>query len=165
MLPGVFNERPALEPTIENASLCQEFLDARNGHPDMVNGEVIHQLSVTSGYRDGKAAAGDRGSPPLRRCNPCKPEIVDKAKSTNYHGHSVMKRFEDIAAQRFNIAPDQVVDSLTAETIPGWDSMNYLLFITELEEVFHVSFTMDEVLSAKSLGSIRTHLRLKGAPV
>jgi hypothetical protein len=40
-----------------------------------------------------------------------------------------------------------------------------LLFITELEEVFHVSFAMDEVLSAKSLGSIRTHLRLKGAPV
>jgi acyl carrier protein len=76
-----------------------------------------------------------------------------------------MKSFEDIAAQRFNIAPEQVVDSLTAETIPGWDSMNYLLFITELEEVFHVSFTMDEVLSAKSLGSIRTHLRLKGAPV
>ena len=39
--------------------------------------------------------------------------------------------------------------------IADWDSMNYLLFIADLEKNFNVSFTMDEVMNANSIGDLR----------
>ncbi len=44
-----------------------------------------------------------------------------------------------------------MTDALTAKDIPEWDSMNYLLFIADLEKEYNVSFTMDEVLTANRL--------------
>lgn len=76
-----------------------------------------------------------------------------------------MKDFVALVAEHFKIPADTVRDTLTSKDIPQWDSMNYLLFIAELEKEYGVSFTMDEVLTADSLGTIRTHLRSKGAPV
>lgn len=43
--------------------------------------------------------------------------------------------------------------------------MNYLLFISELEKEYGVSFTMDEVLNAQSLGDVRKSLRSKDVDV
>jgi acyl carrier protein len=76
-----------------------------------------------------------------------------------------MKKFNEIASHSFSIEQNEVKDSLTPKDIPGWDSMNYLLFIAELEKQFNVSFSMDEVLNAKSLGDIRKVLQTKGIAV
>lgn len=72
-----------------------------------------------------------------------------------------MKTFNEIVAKSFNIKESDVKDELSSKDISDWDSMNYLLFISELEKEFNVSFTMDEVLSAQSLGSIRKILESK----
>jgi acyl carrier protein len=74
-----------------------------------------------------------------------------------------MKEFNAIVSEFFKLDPDQISDSLTSKDIPTWDSMNYLLFIAELEKEYDISFSMDEVLNADSLGSIRTLLKSKGA--
>jgi acyl carrier protein len=76
-----------------------------------------------------------------------------------------MKTFEDLASQFLQVPEKEITDELTPRDIPDWDSMNYLLFIAGLEKEFGVSFTMDEVLSAKSLGDVRAALRSKGAMV
>ncbi len=73
-----------------------------------------------------------------------------------------MKTFEQLVSEKFNIPETEVRDELSSKDIPDWDSMNYLLFIADVEKEFNVSFTMDEVLSAETLGSIRTALRAKG---
>lgn len=73
-----------------------------------------------------------------------------------------MEKFNEIAATSFKISSSDVKDSLTPKDIPEWDSMTYLLFIAALEKQFGVSFSMDEVLSAKSLGDVRKVLRAKG---
>ena len=73
-----------------------------------------------------------------------------------------MKTFERLVSEKFNISETEVRDELSSKDIPDWDSMNYLLFIADVEKEFNVSFTMDEVLSAETLGSIRTALRAKG---
>ena len=46
--------------------------------------------------------------------------------------------------------------------MPDWDSMNYLMFISKLEENFDLSFTMDEVLQAKTLGDIHSLVKARG---
>lgn len=76
-----------------------------------------------------------------------------------------MKNFNTLVAEHFKIAEHDVRDSLTAKDIPQWDSMNYLLFVAELEKEYGVSFSMDEVLGASTLGALREHLRQKGVSV
>jgi acyl carrier protein len=72
-----------------------------------------------------------------------------------------MEKFNEIAAESFKIAPIEIQDALTPKDIPEWDSMNYLLFIAALEKQFNVSFSMDEVLNAQSLGDVREALQKK----
>lgn len=69
--------------------------------------------------------------------------------------------FEDIVEKTLGIKKEDMRDDLTPQDVPGWDSMNYLLFIAELESAFGVSFGMNEVMDAKSLGDIRKALEAK----
>lgn len=73
-----------------------------------------------------------------------------------------MEKFNKIVTTIFKLPPQNIKDSLTAKEIPNWDSMSYLLFIAELEKIFGVSFDMNEVLDANSLGDIKKALRSKG---
>lgn len=66
-----------------------------------------------------------------------------------------MKTFDEIASEVFKLPAAEMRDELTSKDIPLWDSMNYLLFIAELEKRFGFSFTMDEVMNAAKLGDIR----------
>ncbi|MBU6370918.1 MAG: acyl carrier protein [Patescibacteria group bacterium] len=66
-----------------------------------------------------------------------------------------MKTFEHIAEEMLHIPKEKIGDDLTPKDVPDWDSMNYLLFIAELERAFKMSFSMDEVMNAKSLGDVR----------
>ena len=72
-----------------------------------------------------------------------------------------MEKFNKIVSEIFKISPKNIKDSLTAKDLPNWDSMNYLLFIAELEKEFNISFSMDEVLNANSLGAIKEILKSK----
>lgn len=65
-----------------------------------------------------------------------------------------MKTFNEIAAEIFSLKIEEINDSLSPEDIADWDSMNYLLLIAELEKNFNMSFTMDDVISAKTLGDV-----------
>lgn len=73
-----------------------------------------------------------------------------------------MEKFNKIIFDIFKLTPDKIKDSMALEEIPNWDSMNYLLFIAEIEKQFEVSFNMDEVIKAKSLGDIKNVLISKG---
>ena len=79
--------------------------------------------------------------------------------------HDYMKDFNTIITEQLKIATPDISDALTPKDVPEWDSMNYLLFIAELEKEYNISFTMDEVLSAQSLGDVRKTLKLKGVDV
>ena len=73
-----------------------------------------------------------------------------------------MSKFNNIASKFLKVDPSTLRDEMTPADIPEWDSMNYLLFIAELEKEFNVSFTMDEVISAKSLGDVKNSLVAHG---
>lgn len=76
-----------------------------------------------------------------------------------------MKTFETLVTDILHIPTDRIRDDLTPNDVPDWDSMNYLLFIAELEKTFSVSFTMDEVLGAATLGAVKQMLISKGVTV
>ena len=66
-----------------------------------------------------------------------------------------MKTFNTIASELFSISEETIHDDLSSQDIPNWDSMNYLLFIAELEKEFGITFTMDQVMNAKTIGDLR----------
>ena len=66
-----------------------------------------------------------------------------------------MKKFNDIVTEILHIDEATISDTLSPTDVPDWDSMNYLLFIAELEKEYGLSFTMDEVMNAQTLGDIR----------
>lgn len=66
-----------------------------------------------------------------------------------------MKTFNQIVSSTFSIPEDSISDTMSSKDIADWDSMNYLMFIAELESEFSISFTMDEVMNAQTLGGIR----------
>ena len=72
-----------------------------------------------------------------------------------------MEKFNKIVGKIFNLKIEDIKDSMSSKDIPDWDSMNYLLFIADLEKEFDVAFTMDEVLNAKSLGEIKALVKAK----
>lgn len=72
-----------------------------------------------------------------------------------------MKDFNTLVFEHFKIAAGEAADTLSAKDIPEWDSMNYLLFIADVEKEYNVSFSMDEVLGAQTLGDVRVMLRQK----
>ncbi len=72
-----------------------------------------------------------------------------------------MEKFNEIVGKIFNLKTEDIKYSMSSKDIPDWDSMNYLLFIADLEKEFNVSFTMDEVLKAKSLGEIKALVQSK----
>lgn len=72
-----------------------------------------------------------------------------------------MKDFNTLVTEHFKVAESDITDALSAKDIPEWDSMNYLLFISDVEKEYGVSFSMDEVLGAQTLGDIRKMLEAK----
>ena len=66
-----------------------------------------------------------------------------------------MKKFNEIVSRVFEVKAEDIKDEWSSKDIPHWDSMNYLLLITELEKHFGVTFTADEVLKATCVGDIR----------
>jgi len=66
-----------------------------------------------------------------------------------------MKTFNELVVEVLKIPEADIHDDLSSTDVPDWDSMNYLVFISRLEENFNISFTMDEVLQAKNVGDLR----------
>ena len=71
--------------------------------------------------------------------------------------------FEKLVADVFSIAQDSVTDSLALADIPTWDSMAHMLFIVQLEEVYSVQFTGDEIADILTVGDTRAALLARGA--
>lgn len=74
-----------------------------------------------------------------------------------------MKTFNSLLSKMFSIEEDAIKDELSSKDIPDWDSMNYLLFIAELEKEFSITFSMDEVMNAQTVGDLRAMVERKTA--
>ena len=73
-----------------------------------------------------------------------------------------MKTFNELVIEVLHIPEADIRDDLASTDVPDWDSMNYLIFISRLEENFDMSFSMDEVLQAKNVGDLRKLVEERG---
>jgi acyl carrier protein len=67
------------------------------------------------------------------------------------------KLYETIA-QVMSVPISKISDDSSPETIENWDSFHGLVLIDELETVFNIKFTLDEVTNTKTVADIKRNL-------
>ncbi len=73
-----------------------------------------------------------------------------------------MKNLEKLSSILSNILEldkDEINDSTSPENTPSWDSFNALVLVTELEDAFKVSFTIEEIEGVSCVGDIKECLK------
>jgi acyl carrier protein len=70
-----------------------------------------------------------------------------------------MESLNDILARVLGIEKNSIKDDMSPDTVPGWDSFNALLLVSELEANFKVKFTMNEVTAVKCVKDIKDVLK------
>lgn len=66
-----------------------------------------------------------------------------------------------IASRMFNLPESSLNLSSNTQNTPGWDSLNHLMLITELESEFNIQFSPTEIMSATSLQAILQYVEQK----
>lgn len=69
-----------------------------------------------------------------------------------------MKRVKNILSKILEIDENDITDETSPGNVETWDSFNGLMIASELENVFNVKFTMEEVTSAKCVKDIKDTL-------
>jgi acyl carrier protein len=62
----------------------------------------------------------------------------------------------------FGMTADQNSDETSILSLPNFDSMNHMIFITQLEEQFNIELTGDEITDMLTIGDIKKVLIQKG---
>ena len=63
----------------------------------------------------------------------------------------------------FGLPESSIVDSLTLNEIPTWDSLAHMMLIVSLEDAYQIQFSGDEIADPKSVGDVRAALLAHGA--
>lgn len=65
------------------------------------------------------------------------------------------KKLIDAFVNALNIDSTEVLDSLSYQGIPEWDSVSHMVLITELEDAFSISFDTNEVIEMSSVAKAK----------
>lgn len=76
-----------------------------------------------------------------------------------------MPKLEEIIAKVLDIDSQIVTDATAPENVESWDSFNSLMLAAEIEKVFTVNLSIEEIASMKSVGDIKKILHNHGIPV
>lgn len=69
-----------------------------------------------------------------------------------------MGRLTKILAKVLGVSEKSINDASSPDNVESWDSFNGLMLVSELENEFKISFTIDEVVSIKNVGEIKKAL-------
>ncbi len=75
---------------------------------------------------------------------------------------SNQEKLNNAFAISLSIPIARVVDSLSYESIPEWDSVAHMSLITELESVFNIMLDTDEILALSTVAIARDILTKHG---
>lgn len=69
------------------------------------------------------------------------------------------KKLKNLLSQILGVSTEEIKDDSGPHNISTWDSFNGLLIASELERVFNIKFTMDEIVAVKTVKDIKEALK------
>lgn len=76
-----------------------------------------------------------------------------------------LPQIREIAADVFELLPDELTPSSSPETVARWDSLQHLNLVMALEQAFGVEFTPEEIEGMTSLEAVGQVLAAKNGSV
>ena len=64
-------------------------------------------------------------------------------------------RLVDTLMRVFDLDPASITSDMSPRTIPAWDSVGHINLVLELEEVFGVRFSSDEIPELNTVGRLQ----------
>lgn len=71
-------------------------------------------------------------------------------------------KIREIMAVVFEVAPHDIADDSSPDTIDRWDSLNHMNLVTALEEELSIRFSDEEISEMLNLNLISHIVELKG---
>ena len=71
----------------------------------------------------------------------------------------------NIITTSFGAEQTALTDETRLISLPGWDSMSHMYFITQLEESYSIELTGDEIADMKTIADIKKLILLKGKEI
>lgn len=72
-----------------------------------------------------------------------------------------MEKLNKILCDVFRLKENELNDTLTMEDIEKWDSLTHMDLITSIEEGLNIQLTMDDIVSMKTIKTIKTIIQEK----
>ncbi len=69
---------------------------------------------------------------------------------------------QQVLKESFNLKDSQYQDDQSLMELEDWDSMNHMIFITNLEEAYGIELSGNEIISLVTIGDIKKILAGKG---
>jgi len=70
-----------------------------------------------------------------------------------------LNKFNKLLMDILNLKEEDIRDDLSPEQVETWDSFNGLVIASELESIFNLKFTIEEVVDVKTIGDMKNVLR------
>jgi acyl-CoA synthetase (AMP-forming)/AMP-acid ligase II/acyl carrier protein len=87
--------------------------------------------------------------------------ILEKHRKPSEKGEATIQTIIQTAATIFRIDSKDIDELSSSSSLSGWDSLNNLIFITELEDLFNVQFSTSEIMAMNSIRSINAMIAKK----
>lgn len=68
--------------------------------------------------------------------------------------NEVFEKVTNVCRDVFDDENLVITESTTAADVVGWDSLTHLSLVNELEEIFEVEFSLDDVAGSKNIGEL-----------
>lgn len=66
------------------------------------------------------------------------------------------EEIKNVVAETLNVDPVSIKDVMAFEDIPEWDSMMFIMILSELEERLKVSIPLEEAMELKTMADLYT---------
>ena len=64
-----------------------------------------------------------------------------------------------IISKVMDVPESEINDQTSPENIESWDSFHGLVLVDELENIFNVKFTIEEIADVQNVGDIKRHIK------
>ena len=61
-----------------------------------------------------------------------------------------LQQYNRVYKESFSLSDDQINDSLTYQSVPGWDSVGHMHMIASLEEAFGIIMDTEDIIEYSS---------------
>lgn len=66
-----------------------------------------------------------------------------------------MRTLNEIFGELFRMAPGDVSDDMSVETVAAWDSMSHMTLIVAVEGEYDIRLSGDDIADMRSVGMVR----------